>query len=149
MPEAQTSTRGKITEATISWPLGGLRKTGPMSRRPINAQQRRVLQWIADGCPDGLTDGLTDVSSYEVTAVALQSRGLAVVSRPRGGVWRATRTADGAYFLASGAYPSAKRQAVLDVPRQPSIHSRHRRRPPLVRRDSRPSVGRPDQPLKR
>jgi hypothetical protein len=52
---------------------------------------------------------------YKTTAVALQNRKLAVVSK-KGGVWRATLTDAGAYYLEHGTYESAPR-APVEEPR--------------------------------
>jgi hypothetical protein len=72
-----------------------------MVRKSPNPGQLEVLRWIADGCPAGVMTGFT----YKTTAVALQNRHLAKVSR-RGG-WHAVLTDDGRYYLEHGAYPDA------------------------------------------
>lgn len=70
-----------------------------MARKPLNPRQVEVLQWIADGCPDCEWPD----STYKHTAVALQGRRLAKVSK-RGG-WHAEITDDGSHYLEHGVYP--------------------------------------------
>ena len=72
-----------------------------MARRfpPLKPRQREVLRWISDGCPDGVMQGHT----YKTTAIALQGRRLVSVSK-RKGLWSATLTPEGAYYLQHGAY---------------------------------------------
>jgi hypothetical protein len=70
---------------------------------PINARQREVLQWIADGCPRGVTKDNT----YKTTAIALQGRRLVTVSR-KGGGWRAELTDAGSHYLPHGTYPDGR-----------------------------------------
>ncbi|MGH9126463.1 MAG: hypothetical protein ACRDZ8_17310 [Acidimicrobiales bacterium] len=67
---------------------------------PLNERQVTVLRWIVDGCPAGVMDG----DAYKVSAIALQSRGLARVSKRRG-LWRAEATDDGRNYLLHGTYP--------------------------------------------
>jgi hypothetical protein len=67
----------------------------------LNSRQHEVLQWIADGCPDRVMDGY----SYKTSAVALRSRRLVTVSK-NGGIWRASITSTGAYYLEHGDYPT-------------------------------------------
>lgn len=69
-----------------------------MARKPVNERQLEVLRWIADGCPEGVWEDFT----YKTTAIALQGRRLATVSK-RGG-WHAEITDDGRYYLEHGAY---------------------------------------------
>jgi hypothetical protein len=71
-----------------------------MGERTVNARQREVLAWIGDGCPPAVMVG----SAYKTTAVALQNRRLATVAKRRG-VWSATLTPAGRYFLDHGSYP--------------------------------------------
>lgn len=90
-----------------------------MARKPLNPRQVEVLQWIADDCPDGVWPDFT----YKTTAVALQGRRLAKVSK-RGG-WHAEITDDGRFYLAHGAYPDqpapvARPVKVRPLPVQPS-----------------------------
>ncbi|GIJ51657.1 hypothetical protein Val02_85430 [Virgisporangium aliadipatigenens] len=66
----------------------------------LNARQVVVLSWIADGCPEGVVSGY----SYKATAVALQGRRLVAISK-RGGVWSATVTDAGRFYLAHGRMP--------------------------------------------
>lgn len=82
------------------WPLCVVLDNGLMPERPVNARQLAVLEWIVDGCPDGVMAG----SSYKTTAVALQGRRLAVVTKNRG-VWKAEATEAGRYFVQHDAYP--------------------------------------------
>jgi hypothetical protein len=87
-----------------------------MARKPLNPRQVEVLQWIADGCPDRVWPDFT----YKHTAVALQGRRLAKVSK-RGG-WHAEITDDGRYYLERGIYPgepapAAKPMRVQPVPK--------------------------------
>lgn len=80
-----------------------------MARKPLNPRQIEVLQWIADGCPDRDWSDFT----YKHTAVALQGRRLAKVSK-RGG-WHAEITDDGCYYLEHGVYPGEPSPAVKPV----------------------------------
>lgn len=77
--------------------------------RPLNVRQVEVLRWITAGCPDGVMSDFT----YKATAVALQNRRLATVSR-KNGVWRAEATDAGRHYLAHGAYPTDARPPVAD-----------------------------------
>jgi hypothetical protein len=54
----------------------------------VNARQLAVLEWIVEGCPAGVMTGTT----RKATALALQTRRLAVVTK-RCGVWTAEATA--------------------------------------------------------
>lgn len=63
--------------------------------------QLRVLEWIVAGCPAGVMIGTT----HKTTAVALQNRRLATVSKKKG-IWRAEPTAAGRHFAEHGEYPS-------------------------------------------
>lgn len=80
-------------------------------RAALNARQVEVLTWIAGGCPDGVMTG----STYKTTAVALQGRRLVTVSKRRG-IWSASVTDAGRYYLENGRYPDpvtpARRRAV-------------------------------------
>lgn len=67
--------------------------------RDLNAVQREVLQWLADG---GSTRPPRE--EYKTSARALANRGLATVTR-RKGVWTATLTEAGRYYAANDAYP--------------------------------------------
>lgn len=94
-----------------------------MARKPLNARQVVVLQWIAEGCPNGVWSDFT----YKTTAVALQGRRLAKVSK-RGG-WRAEITDDGRYYLEHGLYPgepaaAARAVRVQASPKQPPKRSK-------------------------
>jgi hypothetical protein len=67
---------------------------------PLNAVQMKILRWISDGCPADGVEG----HRYKTTARALHDRRLVVVTRT-GGVWGATVTPDGAYYLQHGQVP--------------------------------------------
>lgn len=58
----------------------------------LNEVQIAVLGWIKDGCPDGVYPD--DSYSHRVSARALQSRGLILISG-RGARWQATLTERG------------------------------------------------------
>lgn len=77
-----------------------------MARKSLNERQVEVLQWIADGCPDRAWPDFT----YKHTAVALQGRRLAKVSK-RGG-WNAEITDDGRYYLEHECYPGVPAKKV-------------------------------------
>lgn len=66
---------------------------------PLNAAQLAVLRWVEQGSPVQQTPN----PGYKNTALALHHRGLVQVSR-KGGVWRATLTADGLYYLQHGSH---------------------------------------------
>jgi len=68
-------------------------------QRPVNDIQRAVLDWLAT-----YPDGDPPISAYKTVAIALQTRGLAKVSRPRG-VWTATLTHAGRYYHKHDRYP--------------------------------------------
>jgi hypothetical protein len=94
-----------------------------MGERTVNARQLEVLEWIVAGCPEGVMTGTT----HKATAVALQGRRLAKVSKRRR-VWRAEPTEAGRFFVEHGAYPaghwaasseSASRPATTVPPRRP------------------------------
>jgi hypothetical protein len=89
--------------------------------KPINALQREVLHWVAEGCPAGVMQGDTHKSS----AVALQSRRLVKISR-RGGIWNAGITEGGRNYLETGHYPPRRSPTtvkVLDtIKHQPGEH---------------------------
>jgi hypothetical protein len=76
-----------------------------MTSAPLNDRQLRVLSWIGNGCPDGVWSDHT----YKASALALQNRHLAVVSK-RGGVWRAELTDDGWFYIKEGEYPPSRRK---------------------------------------
>jgi hypothetical protein len=76
-----------------------------MARKPLNPRQVEVLQWIADGCPDRVWPDFT----YKHTAMALQGRRLAKVSKRDG--WHAEITHDGSYYLEHGVYPGEPTRA--------------------------------------
>jgi excisionase family DNA binding protein len=68
-------------------------------RPKLTDRQVEILRWIADGCPERLWPD----ESHKNTARALQSRGLAQVSRKHK-VWTASITEAGRYYLEHGAY---------------------------------------------
>lgn len=78
-----------------------------MARKPLNPPQVEVLQWISDGCPDGVWPDFT----YKTTAIALQGRRLAKVSKRRG--WYADITEDGRYYLEHERYPGEDPEKVV------------------------------------
>ena len=89
----------------------------PAARQQLSARQVEVLRWIADGCPDGVMSGHT----YKTTALALQNRRLAAVSKRRGG-WQAVITDAGRFYLANGTYPdlpARSKPASAVTPRRP------------------------------
>lgn len=71
-----------------------------MAERTVSARQLEVLRWILKGCPKGV---MTD-TTYKVTASALRSRRLVVVSG-KGTAWKAGATDAGIYFIERGEYP--------------------------------------------
>lgn len=81
-----------------------------MARKALNPRQVEVLQWIADGCPDRVWSDFT----YKHTAVALQGRRLAKVSK-RGG-WHAEITDDGRFYLVHGEYPGEPKRVKRAAP---------------------------------
>ena len=60
----------------------------------LNDQQRAVLRWISEGCPDGIMDGYV----HRVSASALRARELVRISG-RGPTWRAELTELGRAYL--------------------------------------------------
>ncbi|WP_371407116.1 hypothetical protein OHA10_16620 [Kribbella sp. NBC_00662] len=71
-----------------------------MAERTVNARQLEVLKWIVAGCPEGGTKDTT----YKTTAIALQNRRLATVTKRRS-VWKAEATQAGRHFAHHGCYP--------------------------------------------
>jgi hypothetical protein len=61
---------------------------------PLSDHQVKVLEWVADGCPDGVWEDF----SYKRTTYALADRGLVTVDRRRGS-WSAHATDGGRYYL--------------------------------------------------
>ena len=82
-----------------------------MTQRTVNDRQLEVLTWIGAGCPVGVMVG----DSHKTTAVALQSRRLAKVTRKRG-VWGAAITDAGHHFLEHGEYPDGHWPVPVLVP---------------------------------
>lgn len=68
-----------------------------------NERQVEVLRWIGEGCPPREWPDFT----HKTTALALQNRGLASVSK-KGGVWSAQITEAGERFLAGEPYESVR-----------------------------------------
>lgn len=83
-----------------------------------NARQLEILGWIGEGCPEREWPDFT----YKTSAVALQSRGLAQVSK-RGGTWSATITEAGRRILAGEPYESV-RPSRAKAPSSPSSPTR-------------------------
>lgn len=73
--------------------------------RELNAAQCEVLTWLAEG---GSTKPPKE--TYKHSARALANRGLAKVAR-RGGIWTATLTETGRYYVEHSAFPSASSEA--------------------------------------
>jgi hypothetical protein len=103
---------------------------------PLNSRQMQVLRWIGDGCPAAVMTGHT----HKTTAVALQGRRLATVSKRRG-VWSAVLTDTGRYYLEHGHFP----RAAPASPRRPAANPRPaattagtRPHSPTTPRDSKP-----------
>lgn len=80
----------------------------------LNDLQRRVLQWIADGCPDGAFKGY----EHRVSAAALRTRGLVTISG-RGPAWVAEITPAGQAALLEGSQVPDTTERVLAQPAQP------------------------------
>ncbi|MEP9364003.1 hypothetical protein ABLE68_13625 [Nocardioides sp. CN2-186] len=101
-----------------------------MAERTMNARQMEVLGWLVAGCPDGVMIGV----SHKTTAVALQNRRLATVSK-RKGVWKAEPTDAGRYFVEHGEYPAGHWSATAEsafVPFTPATHTRPTREPKVT-----------------
>lgn len=79
-----------------------------------DAEQARVLVWIADGCPE---DRFVEGHTHKGRARALASRGLATVSR-RQRRWHADVTDLGRQFLATGAISPRQRTSRLNPSRR-------------------------------
>lgn len=92
-----------------------------MTRPELSKRQIEVLRWIASGCPERSWPDET----HKNTARALQSRGLADVSRKRK-IWTATITEAGRYYLKHGAYePRSLLKAELPENEQADSRTRH------------------------
>jgi hypothetical protein len=77
-----------------------------------SARQLEILRWIADGGPHRAWPD----ESHKLSARALQSRGLARVTR-KGKRWHAVLSEDGRHYLDHGTYPdrpAAERETVSD-----------------------------------
>ena len=70
-----------------------------MSPRPVNDNQRKVLDWLAAGESQAPPE-----PEMKLSAAALKSRGLVRVRRP-GGKWTAELTEAGRYYAEHGDYP--------------------------------------------
>lgn len=68
---------------------------------PLNPRQVEVLRWIGDSCPDSIMTG----HSHKITARALHGRRLVDISK-RNGLWSATLTDAGQYYVKHGDFPS-------------------------------------------
>ena len=107
------------------WPVRaatryGIWSTRGMSRpgRPLNVRQLQVLQWLGDRCPDRAWPHET----YKASARALESRGLASVTR-KNKVWTASITEVGRYYLKYGRYPPVATQGTEREPsNEPTPH---------------------------
>lgn len=121
-----------------------------MARKSLNPRQIEVLQWIADGCPERVWPDFT----YKHTAVALQGRRLAKVSK-RGG-WHAEITDDGRHYLDHGVYPgepapTMKAMMARPVPRAspkpatPDPTPKEEQAPPARLSDDKPPIMVPEQ----
>lgn len=88
----------------------------------LNNMQRAVLQWVADGSPDGVMEGY----AHRVSASALRSRGLVVITG-RGPTWHAEITEAGRAKLAAvsshSAQPSGE-ETVEEEERPPAAGAR-------------------------
>jgi hypothetical protein len=86
-------------------------RTLGVPRPKPSARQLDILRWIADGCPHRAWPD----ESHKLSARALQSRGLARVTR-KGKRWHAVLSEDGRHYLDHGTYPdrpAAERETVL------------------------------------
>ncbi|CAI7978113.1 conserved hypothetical protein [Frankia sp. Hr75.2] len=105
-------------------------------RAPLNARQLEVLRWIGDGCPDGAMKDHT----YKTSAVAMDWRGLVTVSK-KGGVWRATVTDSGHYYLEHGGFPPPG-AVPAPAPRRPELPVAT----PAPKPKAKPTVSKPPNP---
>lgn len=69
---------------------------------PLNQQQREVLQWVADGCPEDAWSGDT----HKLAARALANRDL-IATKRRQGRWFAEMLPGGLHYLANGTFDPA------------------------------------------
>ena len=106
---------GMPSMASLALLAGGGRDTDFMGERTVNARQLEVLEWIVAGCPGGVMTGVT----FKTTAVALQNRRLATVTKRRG-VWRAVPTEAGRFFVKHGAYPAGHWSATSEPAPRPA-----------------------------
>ncbi|MFE5814881.1 hypothetical protein ACFQ6S_15935 [Streptomyces sp. NPDC056479] len=70
-------------------------------KQELNKRQIAVLHWVGQGCPSGVWE----TSTYKITCVALQNRGLLTISKRRG-QWNTTLTESGQHYLTHGTYPA-------------------------------------------
>jgi len=84
--------------------------------KPLAEHQVAVLAWIANGSPEGVVSG----SDYKTVAAALQSRRLIKINRRRG-VWTATITEDGQYYLGKGRFRQGIQRRSPVVPPQSPV----------------------------
>ncbi|WP_133162885.1 hypothetical protein [Arthrobacter glacialis] len=68
----------------------------------MNQQQREVLQWVADGCPEDAWSG----DAHKLAARALANRDLIVTKRQQGR-WFAEMLPGGLHYLANGTFDPA------------------------------------------
>ena len=70
---------------------------------PRTFAQHDVLSWIGGGCPPEVMEG----HSYKTVAVAFKNQRLVHISN-HAGVWSATLTDTGQYYLVHDAYPDGR-----------------------------------------
>lgn len=102
-----------------------LSSENPRMKRSVNDAQQAVLNWIA-------TDphGEPPAAGYKHSALALEARGLAKVSR-RGGRWSAVLTDAGWFYYRNGIYPPAESKQASSS--RQSANSRQRSHPEFKR----------------
>lgn len=122
----------QLLHAVMPWSL----RMGFVAERTVNDWQMTVLKWICDGCPAGVMTGTT----HKTTAIALQGRRLATVSK-KGGVWRAEPTDAGRYFVKHGAYPDGHWAASAPEPQEQGAQHHPRPCPRLRTPRPGPKVG--------
>lgn len=69
---------------------------------PLSPQQRDVLQWVADGCPEDTWSG----DAHKLAARALANRDL-IATKRRQGRWFAEMLPGGLHYLANGTFDPA------------------------------------------
>lgn len=90
---------------------------------PLTPHQVELLRWLSDGCPKRDWPD----HSHKVTIRALQSRGLATISRKHK-TWAAAITDRGRYYLDHGRYPPtiASHATATDPPAVPLTRGQRR-----------------------